>query len=229
FTYTLRPSVVERPWDAHLLQQSHGGAIARGPEPGAQRHGAGRRVFIFGRPGALARRDGIVQVGDERGRREAGFERRGVDKRFERRTWLTFGLHRPVESTVVEIAAADHRAYVAGCGIHRDQSGLQRTLIAGLSILGGGPQRLASGVDRFERLVDGCLGGDLLLHVDRREDAQTALVYALPAEPIDQLATHLFLEILAVRFLRAQYVGELHRRQACFLPRGVIDRAIVQH
>ena len=49
----------------------------------------------------------------------ARFERRGVDERLERRAGLPLRLHRAVEVAVVEVAAADHRAHVAGV---RDRS-----------------------------------------------------------------------------------------------------------
>ena len=69
--------------------------------------------------------DRIVEVIDDRRRREARFERGGVDERLERGARLPMRLNGAVEVAGVEVAAADHRADVAGGGIERDQRRLQ--------------------------------------------------------------------------------------------------------
>ena len=51
-----------------------------------------------------------------RRRREARFERGGVDERLERGARLTVRLDRAIEVALVEVAAADHRPHVAGAG-----------------------------------------------------------------------------------------------------------------
>ena len=52
--------------------------------------------------------------------------------------------------------------------------------------------------------------GHLHWHVDGRVDPQPALVHALPPEPVNQFATHLLLEVLAVRLLGSQTIVQ-HR------------------
>ncbi len=66
---------------------------------------------------------------DDRRRRVARFERGGVDERLERRAGLTVRLDGAVEMALVEVAAADHRAHVAGVRIERDERRLQRLAI----------------------------------------------------------------------------------------------------
>ena len=112
--------------DADLLQQPHGGAVARRAQRRAQGHRVGGRVFVFRRPRALQRGDRIVELIDDGRRRIAGLERGGVDERLERRAGLAVRLDGAVEVALVEVAAADHRAHVAGRRIERDERGLQR-------------------------------------------------------------------------------------------------------
>ena len=60
----------------------------------------------------------------------------------------------------------------------------------------------------FQLIGDGGFGNHLHRQIDRREHAETALVDALPAESIHELAPHLFLEVLPVRLFSAQRVVE---------------------
>ena len=83
-------------------------------------------MLVLRRPRALQRRDRIVEVIDDRRRRVARLERGRVDERLERRARLPLRLHRAVEMALVEVAAADHRAHVAGRRVERDQRRLQR-------------------------------------------------------------------------------------------------------
>ena len=55
------------------------------------------------------------------------------------------------------------------------------------------------------------------------------MVHPLPAEAIDQLAPHLLLEVLPVRFVGAQIVVERDVAAARVVPRRAIDRALLEH
>ena len=74
-------------------------------------------VLVLRRPVALQRRNRIVEVIDHRRRRVAGLERGGVHERLERGAGLPARLNGAIEVAVVEVAAADHRAHVAGVRI----------------------------------------------------------------------------------------------------------------
>ena len=56
-------------------------------------------------------------------------------------------------------------------------------------------------LDLRDALIDGGIGGALHVRIDRRVDLQPALLDALVAELLDELAAHFVLEVLAVRFL----------------------------
>ena len=81
--------------------------------------------------------------------------------------------------------------------IHGHERRLQRLGIGGL----------APRVDRLQSLGNRRLGGLLHGHVDRGVDAQPALVDALPAEPVHELAAHLLLEVEPERFVGVQTVA----------------------
>ena len=67
-------------------------------------------------------------------------------------------------------------------------------------------------------LLDERLGRLLHARVERREDAQPALVDALPAEPLDQLAADLLLEIQAEGLADLEAVGQLDRAPSSRAP-----------
>jgi len=179
---------------------------------------------------------------DDGRRREAFLEGGGVDERLERGSGLTMRLDRAVEMTLVEIAAADHRAHLAGARIEGDQGCLKNVGHRGLRIADCGltgrldRARRATGcergtplVDPLQLLADRGFGRDLHRHVERRKDAEAALIHALPAESLDELDPHLLLEVLAVRLVRAERVAEPHLHRASRLPRRAIDRAGLEH
>src|SRR4051812_19682788 len=82
-------------------------------------------MFVLGHPPALRCRDRSVEIVDDRRRRIPGLERGGIDEWLECRPGLALRLCRAVESALVEIAAADHRAHVAGGWIHRHKRTLK--------------------------------------------------------------------------------------------------------
>ena len=67
-------------------------------------------------------------------------------------------------------------------------------------------------LDVLQPVFDHGLGRLLQVAVDRREDAQAALVDALPSESLDELAPDLLLEIEAEGFLDLERVVERDRR-----------------
>ena len=142
--------------------------------------------------------------------RVAGLERRRVDERLERGSGLALRLDRAVEVAFVEVAAADHRADVRRsadpCATSAACSGVASSARS-LAL----PRAALRASIAFSDAATADSAATCMRHVDRRIDAQAALIDALPSEAIDQLAAHLLLEVLAVRLLRAQVVGERHR------------------
>ena len=101
--------------NADLLQQPHRGAVARRAQRRAQASStSASECSSSGVHAPCSVVDRIVEVDRSRRRREAGFERGGVDERLERRARLALRLDGAVEMALVEVAAADHRAHVAG-------------------------------------------------------------------------------------------------------------------
>src|SRR5206468_10161988 len=82
-------------------------------------------VFVVRSPGALKRLDRRVEAVDHRRWCVPGLERRGIDERLERGTWLTACLRRAIEAAGGEVAAANHGADMAGVRIERNQRRLQ--------------------------------------------------------------------------------------------------------
>ena len=158
-------------------------------------------MLVLRDPAALRRGDGRIQVVDHRGRRVARFQRSGIDERLERGAGLTFGLRRAIEAALVEVAAAYHRAYVAGRRVHRHQRALQIlrkrsladcTFASALRVLVAGPSLDVGQTFFHERFCS-----PLQLRIERRIHAETALVDALPPETVNQFAADLLLEIEA--------------------------------
>ena len=79
------------------------------------------------------RHDRLIELVDERGRRETALERGRIDERLERRARLALGLRGAIEGALREVAAADHRAHVAGVRVHGHERRLQRLLAGGLA------------------------------------------------------------------------------------------------
>ena len=193
----LAPSAECRPAAA-----ANGGAVARRPERRAQIHGLGGRVLVVRRPvRPAASRPRSFRWSRIVAGRVPGLERRGVDERLERRAWLAARLHGAVEAALREVASADHRAHVARAWIHRDQRGLQRGRIARRACgLRASASRFSSRA--FSDCATDASAASCSVHVDRRVDAETALVDLLPAEALDELLPHLFLEVLTARVAR---------------------------
>ncbi len=81
----------------------------------------------------------------------------------------------------------------------------------------------------LQPLFERGLGRFLEVAVDRRVHPKATLVHALPAETLDQLATHLLLEIEAEGFLDLERVDDLDRRRFRSLRRCGVDRPRVDH
>ena len=126
-----------------------------------------------------------------RGRRESLLDRRGIDKRLERRARLAARLRRAVEAALIEAAASDHRAYFAGHRIHGDEGRLQR--------IGTGFHRrcaVSAAAARFPR-SSGATSASAAFCMSRsmrRVDLQAALIDAVPAEALHELLADFFLE-----------------------------------
>src|SRR5688572_14518236 len=180
---------------------------------------------ILGYPVALRRPDGIVEIGEHRTGRESVLERGSVDERLEGRTRLTLRLCDAVETALLEVAAADHRAHGAGLRIHGDERRLQRF---------GQRGRLAAAaqlplLDVLQAAAHFGLSGLLQVEIERRVNLQSALVHTLPTEPRDQFLPDFLLEVLAEGFLTTKRVGQLDRRLQRRFISLVIDKARIAH
>jgi hypothetical protein len=123
---------------------------------------------------------------------------------------------------------------VASAGIHGDDCRLQRIAFwrdgRCLPDSGGARRKLLLPFfDRFQPAGDSAFGSLLHRQVDRREDAQPALVHTLPAESFDQLSPDLLLEILAVRLVVSKIVVENNPFGAGSLPGRTVDVAVIHH
>jgi hypothetical protein len=87
----------------------------------------------------------------------------------------------------------------------------------------------AAPFDARDAGLDRLLGRVLQRGIDRRVDAQAAFGDARGAEPLDEVAAHLLLEVQAERLLHLDVVRESDRR----LPRAIElfgrDRAVRHH
>ena len=88
-------------------------------------------MAVFRRPRALHGGNRLVETIEHGRGRVARFERGGVHERLEGRSRLPLGLDGAIESAVLEVAAAHHRAHVARLRIERDQCRLQRRVVFG--------------------------------------------------------------------------------------------------
>ncbi len=206
--------VANRILDAHAAQQLDGGAVARGAQRGAQRHLRRRRVLVLRHPVPLHRLDRIVQPRDHRRRAVSRFDRRSIDERLERGARLTLRLSGAIETALVKVAAAHHREDVPGRRIDGYQRALE--ILGKLPFLDRSqflPCRIFEGpacLDLRHALFDERLGRLLQLRMHRRVDLQAALIHALPAESLDQVAADLFLEIEAEGLGDFERVLQLH-------------------
>ena len=230
-----RLGVGHRLGDPDVLEQAHGGPVARGAKRCAQGHRCVRGVLVLRHPLTLQRHDGFIESFDHGRRCVARFHGRRKDKRLEGRAGLPLGLHRAVETALLEVTSPDHRADVTGRRIHGDEGSLERRLRRGL---GRSPLhtlhalRLVAGaalLDFFEAFRDLEFGGLLHVQVDRRVDLQPATVHALPAEALDECLAHLLLEVEPMRFVLPQPVVQRQLRGAGLLCLRFRDCAGVDH
>ena len=111
------PGVGDHLAGPELVHDADGGHVARLLECAAQRDRALElAVVVERRVGGLAGAAGKAdrRVHQERDRRVAAVDRRGVDERLEGRADLAVGLRRAVELAALEAVAADHRQDLAG-------------------------------------------------------------------------------------------------------------------
>ena len=190
-------------------------------------------MLVLGQPLLLVHEQRIVQPRDQRRRRVPCLERRGVDERLERRSGLPLRLEGAIEPALGEVAAADQREHVSVGRIHGDERPLQ--VVGGLALFHLGQLRARRvreappAFDVLEILLDQRLGAALQIDVERGEDAQASLRHARPAEPIDQLAAHRLLEILAGALVDLEAVDQLDRHLLRALRRRCVDRAGIDH
>ena len=136
-------------------------------------------MIVFGNPGALHGVHGVIEVGDQRGGRKTGFERRRVDKRLERRARLTFRVDGPVEVALDEVPTADQGAHLATARIDRDERRLE---CSGIGERGFRP-RAAARIEILQHPLHFGIGRSLHVEVDGRVDLESTLVHAIGAKP----------------------------------------------
>src|SRR5688500_10260589 len=150
-------------------------------------------MAVIGNPVPLRSPRRLVQIRQQRSRCEPALERGGIDERLERRSGLTPRLRGAIEAARTEVAAADHGAHLTGMRVHRHQRRLQRIAHWDRSI--ATPSACLTLFDLLEPARDLALRCLLHVEVERRVDPEAALIHALPAELLDKLLTHFFLEV----------------------------------
>ncbi len=183
-------------------------------------------MLVRRNPLALQSRDRSAEAGDQCGGREALLESGRVHKRLERGPRLPLCLRRAIESAAIEIAPTDHGADLAVQWIHGDQRALQR--------IGGHCRPIAAAfrlplLDIRQRALDLALRRLLHLEIERGVHLEPTLVHALPAETLDELLPHLFLEVLPVAFFRSERIRKPRPASQRAVVRRSIDRPALTH
>ncbi len=199
-------------------------------------------MLVLRQPSALSGQDRIVEAGDQRRGRIPGLEGGRIDERLECGTGLPLRLRGAVEPALVEVASADHDPHVPGGRIHGDErtlkvvgrillggflagcAGSRRKRAASLGVLEPGPL-----LDVLQPLLDERFGGSLQIAVDRRVDAEAALIDPLEPEPLHQLAADLLLEVETERLPDLERVVHLDGRRLRARCGRRIDRAEIDH
>ena len=114
---------------AEHVDDLHRRNVARLLERAPQRQRAHELAIVVARrvrrlAGAGVERRRLVD--QDRRRREAAIDRRGVEDRLDRRAHLAIRLRRAIELAAREAVAADHRQHLAGVVVDRDQRAFEQ-------------------------------------------------------------------------------------------------------